>query len=205
MFNNVFVDTLSHFTTDGALVKKLWEDIESHYSSPSRYYHNLSHLNHITKELLEVKGFIKDWDLVVFAIAYHDIIYDVLQQNNEEESADHAQAVLRGLIDIPQINKLKQLILATKGHTISDDTDINYFTDSDLVILGSDWEKYLHYSKQIRKEYSYYPDDVYKLGRQKVLKHFLDMDRIYKTFYFNQKYETQARSNLHREYEVLKT
>ena len=41
-----------------------------------------------------------------------------------------------------------------------------------------------------------YPEVVYKPGRQKVLHHFLQMPAIYKTDYFIEKYEQQARNNM---------
>jgi len=47
------------------------------------------------------------------------------------------------------------------------------------------------------------PDFIYNQGRQKVLKHFLAMNQIYKTDYFFNKYESQARTNLNIELEKL--
>ena len=76
------------------------------------------------------------------------------------------------------------------------DDDTNYFTDADLSILGSDSDSYLTYTKQIRKEYSYFPDLLYKPGRRKVLEHFLEMGNIFKTKYFQDKFEIQAKINI---------
>jgi predicted metal-dependent HD superfamily phosphohydrolase len=39
--------------------------------------------------------------------------------------------------------------------------------DADLSILGKDLDTYLAYTKMIRKEYSIYPDFLYKPGRKK--------------------------------------
>jgi predicted metal-dependent HD superfamily phosphohydrolase len=86
--------------------------------------------------------------------------------------------------------------MATKGHAISEDADTNYFTDADLAILGSNNDEYLQYVKSIRKEYKFYPDFVYNPGRKKVLEHFIQMPRIYKTDYFYNKYEEPARKNI---------
>jgi predicted metal-dependent HD superfamily phosphohydrolase len=41
-----------------------------------------------------------------------------------------------------------------------------------------------------------YPDFLYRPGRRKVLQHFLDMERIFKTEEFASKFEKQARVNL---------
>ena len=59
------------------------------------------------------------------------------------------------------------------------------------------------YCQQVRKEYSIYPDFLYKPGRKKVLEHFLNMERIFKTTYFFDLYEAQARENLRRELSSL--
>lgn len=56
---------------------------------------------------------------------------------------------------------------------------------------------------QVRKEYSIYPDLLYKPGRKKVLQHFLQMERIFKTQVFYDKYETQSRRNLEKELNQL--
>jgi predicted metal-dependent HD superfamily phosphohydrolase len=88
------------------------------------------------------------------------------------------------------------MILATKSHAASVNRDIDLFTDADLSVLGAAPETYAQYAAGVRKEYSMYPDLHYKPGRRKVLKHFLEMDRIFKTDEFFQLYEKQARENL---------
>ncbi len=50
--------------------------------------------------------------------------------------------------------------------------DINYLLDADLSVLGKDRETYLVYTQMIRKEYSIYPDFLYKPGRKKFLNIF---------------------------------
>jgi predicted metal-dependent HD superfamily phosphohydrolase len=92
--------------------------------------------------------------------------------------------------------------MATKGHTFSDDPDTNLFTDADLSVLGKPWPTYEAYFKNVRKEYAIYPDFLYKPGRKKVLQHFLTMPRIFKTEYFYDAYESNARENITRELET---
>lgn len=196
MFQQIFIDTASKYTKDTDYVSLLYTDIVSHYSNTSRHYHTLQHLVHLLVELLQVKDNIQNWDLVVFAIAYHDIIYNVVNHNNEEKCAAYAVKALSPLLSKESLDECRVMIMATKSHLLSANQDINYFTDADLSILGADESKYLEYTRQIRKEYKYYPDFVYTPGRQKVLKHFLNMQRIYKTDYFYHRYEAQARINL---------
>jgi predicted metal-dependent HD superfamily phosphohydrolase len=204
MFNALFTDTILKLRADEALSERLWKDITLHYSSPSRHYHNLTHLNNLGLELIGVGELIEEWDLVVLATAYHDIVYDTLRQDNEEASAAYASSMLSKLLPANNMAKVTDLILATKGHNNSPDLDTNYFVDADLAILGSPMERYQVYLKEIRSEYAQYPDAVYRPGRTKVMQHFLEMREIFKTPVFYNKYEERARENIIMEIESLR-
>lgn len=204
MLAKEFAEAVSRYNNDTARAGKLWDEIEKSYTAKKRYYHNQSHLENLLKELTSIKESIEDWDCVIFSIAYHDIVYNTLQKDNEEQSAALAEQRLTEIAFPPdRINKCVQQILATKGHTVSDNQDTNFFTDADLSILGASWYIYEAYFKSIRKEYSYYPNLLYNPGRKKVLQHFLSMDKIFKTDKFFSKYEEQARKNLSAELALL--
>lgn len=198
-FNNLF----QKYNQDISLQEKLCLEIEIHYSSRKRHYHNLSHLENLFQELFPIKEKLEDWDTIQFSLFYHDIIYKASKSDNEEKSALLAVERL-SQIGYPEDKILvcKNQILATKSHHFSDD-DTNYFTDADLSVLGKDREAYEEYYKQIRKEYRIYPDFIYNNGRKKVLQHFLNMEHIFKTDYFQKKYENQARINLEKELQIL--
>ena len=85
----------------------------------------------------------------------------------------------------------------------SEDYDTNFLLDADLAILGQDRKIYENYIQHIRKEYSIYPDFMYKPGRKKVLIHFLEFEEIFKTDYFKVKYEEKARENIQKELEII--
>ncbi|MDI9865290.1 hypothetical protein QM480_13200 [Flectobacillus sp. DC10W] len=136
------------------------------------------------------------------SLFYHDAVYDSLKSNNEEKSAALAERRMKDLeVSEEIVARVVEMILVTKTHIVSENQDINYFTDADLSILGKNWEVYNQYAKQVRNEYAIYPDLLYNPGRKKVLKHFLEMNQIFKTDYFTQKYEEQARINIQRELE----
>ncbi|MFT4018647.1 MAG: hypothetical protein QM668_16910 [Agriterribacter sp.] len=204
MFENAFKAQLSLLTSNQKLIEKYRLEIIERYSKNNRHYHNLTHLEFLLSSLLPVQNEIDDWQTVIFSIAYHDIIYNPLKNDNEKKSAELARKRLSAL-SLPhrQINKCFAQIMATRAHSISADEDTNLFTDADLAILGSGSEDYTGYSSLIRKEYKIYPDFVYIPGRIKVLKHFLEMPRIYKTGYFYNKYEKQARINMEWEMKNL--
>jgi len=195
-----FFELAFKYSTNSSLIEQLWEEIQKNYSQDNRYYHTLTHLENLILQLSEVRDKVLSWDTVLFSVYYHDVIYQPTKANNEEKSADLAKKRLEQ-INVAQntISKCVAMILATKSHLHAENNDTNYFTDADLSILGQDWDNYETYFKQIRKEYSVYPDFIYNPGRKKVLDHFLQMDRIYKTDYFYLEFESRARENLLRE------
>ena len=155
-------------------------------------------------KLIEVKEEIQNWDTTLFTLYYHDIIYNAGKSDNEEKSAKLAEKRLKQIsVSKDKIESCKQQILATKLHLKSIDSDTNYFTDADLSVLGQPWETYSYYYKNVRKEYSIYPDFVYIPRRKKVVNHFLKMDRIFKTEFFHGTFEIQAKQNLQMELEIL--
>lgn len=193
-----------NFTNDSDLIEKSWIEIEKKYSAKSRNYHNLQHLENMFGEIENVKDKIENVNIISYSIFYHDVIYDATSKSNEEKSAEISKERLECLgINNEEIHKVYEQILATKSHKKSDDEDTNFLLDADLSILGKNDEVYLEYTKQIRKEYSIYPDFLYKPGRKKVLEHFLQLENIFKTDYFKTKYEIQARRNIESEWRNL--
>ena len=204
ILKDTYIHLISQFNDDNHFIEKLWVEIESNYSNKKRYYHNLNHIENLLNELNSVKDKIKDWATILFSLFYHDIIYSATKSNNEEKSAELAEKRMIELsISNKKIELCKAQILATKSHIKSIDSDTNYFTDADLSILGYKAESYSNFCKNVRKEYSIYPNIIYKRGRKKVLNHFLSMERIFKTDFFFSKYESQAKRNLKMELELL--
>lgn len=204
MLKETFIGLLTNYTDNHHLRNELWAEIEKNYSSQKRHYHTLHHLESLLAQLTDVSEEIQNWNTILFTLYYHDIVYNAQKTNNEEKSAELAEKRMKQIsVSSDTIELCKNQILATKSHIKSTDSDTNYFTDADLSILGQSRETYLQYCKNVRKEYSIYPDLVYNPGRKKVLNHFLTMDRIFKTDFFYTKFETQAKLNLQNEIELL--
>ena len=200
MLQSTFIKLCSSYSDDKAQVENLWTELMKHYQERGRHYHTLLHLENMLTQLSEVKTNITDWDTILFSLYYHDVIYNSIKANNEEKSAMLAEKRMKELaVPVSMLNQSKAQILATKTHQLSNDADCNYFTDADLSVLGASQEVYKQYHENVRKEYSIYPDLIYKPGRRKVLRHFLEMDRIFKTEFFHDKYEAQAKQNLEME------
>jgi predicted metal-dependent HD superfamily phosphohydrolase len=194
-----------HSGNEGESIELGLKEIEKAYSSKGRYYHNMDHIANLLKLSLDYSNSIDDIGTLQLAVFYHDIVYLAKKKDNEEKSALFAEKSLKTLnYNENRIEKCKQFILATKTHNnVLNNNDLDYLLDFDLEILSAPWQGYFTYTKQVRKEYSFYPDIIYKPGRKKVLEHFLRMSDIYKTIEFREKYEKAARENLTRELEML--
>ena len=199
MLKRKFKALCSQFSNNEKLVQQLWQEVKEQHSHPSRHYHTLPHLIGIYKALETVKLSV----VMEFAIFYHDIVYDVLKQDNEEQSAGVAKISLTFLaVDAKTVEKVCQLIEETKTHEATCKHNA-LFLDADLAILGSNAQKYKQYCEKVRKEYALYNNENYNKGRKKVLKHFLEKERVYVSEFFHKKYEKQAKQNILIEYNSL--
>jgi predicted metal-dependent HD superfamily phosphohydrolase len=198
-----FIKLCARYNT-GVNASALWDDIREKYSGPKRHYHNLDHLGVMLDQLESCHDLVHDWDCILFALFYHDYVYKSSRNDNEERSSEEARKKLF-LLQMPpsKITFVSDAILATKSHHLNINNDINLFTDADLSILGSSRDAYDQYTNLVRKEYSLYPDILYKPERKKVLKHFLGMSSIFKTRFFRDRFEKTARENILREIATL--
>lgn len=198
-------ELMSRYCTNEALINSEFDKLLDQYSAPGRYYHNLQHLEALLALQRAYAADIRNNEVLQLAIFYHDIIYNVLQSDNEEQSALAAGAFLQQTTFPPyQIIMVMDYIRATKTHTgDGHDEDLDFLLDFDLSILGSPAGVYGQYAQQIRQEYSIYPDEVYTAGRKKVLAHFLEKPVIYRTAVFREQYEAQARRNIATELQGL--
>lgn len=199
----------SELTSSSNPFPKLYNKTIQAYKEKHRKYHTLSHLLYSFKEIESVISLLHSPLAVMFAIWYHDIVYDTCMHNNEEESALVAKQALEemGLFSEEFINKVVQMVLASKhtSHFTSPDTDILFFLDADLSILGSDEATFDAYENQIRLEYFWVEESVFKKGRTSVLEAILNSSSIYKTEHFKEKYEKQARVNIKRSLAKLRS
>ena len=94
------------------------------------------------------------------------------------------------------LNKIIEMIIATKHNKLYHDININYLLDIDLSVLGYPEKEILEYEKGIRYEYSFVDDYTYRKERIKFLQGMLDRKNIYITDYFRNKYEENAVRNI---------
>jgi len=202
MIKEIFLNLIRKYSDSEKYISECWTEIETSYASKSRHYHNLEHLEHMLSELDKVKPQVKNLDTLLFTVFYHDIVYKATKNDNEHQSALLFEKRI-SKTSFPKLMECMTQIELTKEHKLSADHDTNILLDIDLSILGENWEAYKKYSENIRKEYQIYPDFMYRKGRIKVLKSILELDAIYKTDFFKQAYEKQAKENLRHELNML--
>lgn len=197
-----FLELITKYSSNENYNIKCWLEIEKNYSSKSRYYHNLEHIENMIIELQSISTKVKNLDAIYFAIFYHDIIYKSTRSDNEYQSAVLFKERI-SKTSFKYINEVFMQIEETKAHKLSKNNDTNILLDLDLTVLGKSSKDYKIYCKNIRKEYKIYPNFMYKKGRKKALKSILELKSIYKTDFFIHKYEKQARQNLTEELNQL--
>ena len=169
------------------------------YSEPHRSYHTMQHLNECFAHLENVRSFAERADEIELALWFHDAIYDTRRQDNEERSAAWARDSVRGAgLSDDEASHVFELVMATRHNAVPVRRDAAVLVDIDLSILGSDTARFDEYERQVREEYSWVPDAMYRAGRRKILQSFANRESIYSTEYFRVGYEARARSNIGR-------
>ena len=134
---------------------------------------------------------------VELAIWFHDAVYDATRSDNEQKSAEWAQAVIHESgLSSGLAERVASSILATRHHGEVTDPDAQLLVDIDLSILGRDPDIFWQYEENIRKEYSWVPQTLFQQERLKILQSFLDRPHIYYHGEYREKFEARARANL---------
>ena len=180
---------------DSALFQKLVDC----YAEPHRKYHTMQHLEECFA-LLDRAGSIAEHPAEVeLALWFHDAIYNTRKGDNEKRSAEWAResVVAAGLAN-DQAERIYELIMATKHNALPSGRDAEVLVDIDLGIIGADQARFDEYEIQVRQEYSWVPEFLFRRERRKILEQFLNRPTIYSTEYFRDEFEARARENLTR-------
>lgn len=186
--------------------ERYWEEIDQQYGHPNRAYHNLNHLTALFHWADQYETSLTDPETVHWAIWYHDIIYQARRRDNEEQSAILAEKRLAEIgLAVEKTTKVAHYIRATAQHlSVVARSDLAFFLDFDLAILGASPEVYANYAAAVREEYQHVPGFLYRRGRKKVLRYFLEAPRLYRTEALCNLLEEKARENLRLELSLLK-
>jgi len=188
------------------------------YADPKRAYHDIQHIIEGLEAIDELVGsdILRPQlpTLLELAWWYHDAVYETKphEPTNEEASAELCLRDCRELrmsLTNEFGNYVRRLILST-SHSIpvNDYLDQQIIVDIDLLRLAAPPERFDFFCQAIANEYSEeysdYTAEQYRQGRIQFLQGMLARPRIYRTDYFRDKYEVQARINLRDAIERLK-
>ncbi len=168
-------------------------DLTRRYCEPHRHYHTLEHIANMLfrGRALELS------DEQIYAIWYHDAIYDPRSKTNEEDSAALATDALRSIgWDEARTGRVARMVLDTKTHepTVPGSAEV---IDLDLSSIASDWPIYERNGNNIRREYHWVSEDKYATGTREFLKTLLARKQIFTTEWGAQ-FEAKARENMER-------
>jgi len=136
-------------------------------------------------------------DAQIFAVWFHDAIYDTAAHDNEEKSADLAvQLLTEQGWPASQIEFVRAIVLDTKEH-VPHLEESKAVIDADLQTLALPWAGYMKIGNLIRLEYAQVSDAQWTTGRTQFFQSWLQRPRIFYTPW-GDKFEKQARENLKR-------
>lgn len=178
---------------------ELFQRLIACYSEPHRKYHTTQHLQECFALLDRVATSAELFAEVELALWFHDAIYNTRKKDNEQLSAAWAREIMlaAGLAN-DRAERVFELVLATRHNAIPQGRDAEVLVDVDLGILGAEVQRFDEYENQVRQEYSWVPEFIYRRERRKVLQQFENRCSIYSTDYFRANLEPQARENLAR-------
>lgn len=183
----------------------VFDDLAARYAESQRAYHTLQHLGECFEVLDASAVEPHDRGALELALWFHDAIYAPRRKDNERRSADLARAQLT-TVDGASLERVDRLIMATlhdadPNEPGPDDPDAHLLVDVDLAILGSERARFDEYEVQVRREYRWVPSFAYRSARARVLRGFLERERIFTTAWFHDRFEERARRNLERSLE----
>ncbi len=177
----------------------LYEDLIACYGELHRRYHTLQHLDECLEQLDSVRGLAERPDEIEVALWFHDAIYDVRRDDNEERSAHWARESLSAAgVSSDVVNRVRSLILVTDHRSPPQGRDAEIMVDIDLAILGAEPARFDEYERQIQEEYDWVAEDVFRHERARILTGFLARPRIFRTDHFCERFEARARENIAR-------
>ncbi|WP_226634705.1 HD domain-containing protein [Brevundimonas poindexterae] len=187
----------------------LLAELQARYAEPQRQYHTWAHIEALRRWFGQRCAHLHDPAAVELAILFHDAVYDPTRTDNEAESARLLKdADLPGLDDTVRAQAVR-MIEATARHEVPDGldaldrSDMAEFLDMDLSILGARPDVFDTYEQNIRREYTFVPEPLYREARRDILQRFVERPSLYFSDWGRATFEDQARANLERSIQRL--
>ena len=175
-------------TRDGLLAR---------YAEPQRAYHTTQHLAECLELCDEFATAAERPAEVALALWFHDAVYDVRASDNEARSAALAvEALTAAGVAADAVRRVRDAVLATRHSGAPATADERLVVDVDLAILGAPATRFAEYEAQIRREYAFVPESLFRAKRREILRGFLARPSVYATAPFVARFEAAARRNL---------
>ena len=169
------------------------------YAEAHRHYHCAQHIAECLAHFDGAHSLCEHAEEVEFALWFHDAIYEPRAKDNEAKSAQWAIRVMTAAgLPAPAQARMHALIMATCHDALPDTPDAQVLVDIDLAILGAESARFDEYENQVRAEYGWVPEFLFRRTRRKILESFLARTSVYATPHFKTKLEKKARDNLAR-------
>jgi predicted metal-dependent HD superfamily phosphohydrolase len=175
------------------------------YRSPGRHYHTWQHVYDCVKFTEQNFG----WQpTVLFALFYHDCVYDVMNKDNESQSAllwmTYAKRrPLANRITYLARKQVNDLIILTAGHKLPAEPSLQMemMIDADFQVFLKPTEVYMEYARGVWLEYSAVGREAYTTGRLAFLA-TVNPSKIFRT-HQTQRLIGIAKANIQFEKDVL--
>ena len=169
------------------------------WSEPHRKYHTLRHLRECLELFEQVRAQAEHPGEVAIALWFHDAAYDTGRHDNEAASAARAkEALLAAGADAAVADRVHALIMATRHSEAPSTPDAKLLVDIDLAILGAEPARFDEYERQIRDEYGFVPEAVFRDKRAEILRGFLARPALFSTPACADRFDAPARASLAR-------
>jgi predicted metal-dependent HD superfamily phosphohydrolase len=183
----------------------VFEEVVARYAEAHRHYHTVRHLEECFDVLERVRREAERPGEVELALWFHDAVYDTKRHDNEERSAEWAQSVTAEAgVDASVGQRVAALIMATRHDATPVGADACALVDVDLSILGAEPLRFDEYERQVREEYRWVPEPVFRRERRKILRRLLARPALFNTARMRESHERRARANLERSLARLK-
>ncbi|NNH72903.1 metal-dependent phosphohydrolase [Nocardia uniformis] len=189
----------------GPGARAVGEDLVRRYREAHRRYHTVEHLAAMLAVVDDLAVDADDIDAVRYAAFFHDAVYALDRNDNEERSARLAEATLPELgVSAATVAEVARLVRLTAGHAPEpEDRNGAVLCDADLAVLASDESGYAAYTSAVRAEYAQVPDEQFRAGRRAVLAGLTQLPQLFRTDTARARYEAAARANLANELAAL--
>lgn len=188
-----------------ARLRGLFAELVSRYAEPHRFYHTGQHLEECFEKWSDLRWLANHPAEVEVALWFHDAVYDTHSASNELRSAELALDAAGSLgVEALSVQRIHDLVMSTRHTVIPVDRDASLIVDTDLAILGAQPARFVEYEHQIRQEYAWVPEKVYRERRAEILSGFLERPYIFSTDLFRTRYELRARENIRNSLGALK-